>query len=137
MIQRCKNPIVAFPVIMQSFDKHLPLRREMVVGRYPDVLIYLLKTVFTQTIKISLRQESGRTGRDRHHAALAVGDVTHLARKRLVTPGAIFFFVFVHQAMGSFTVSLSCFAAATIAINAAFVSGQFRVFSPQSGLTHN
>ena len=54
MIESCKNPILPFPIIMQSLDKHLLLCREMVVPRDPDVLVDFLKTVFTQTIKICL-----------------------------------------------------------------------------------
>jgi hypothetical protein len=54
MIEGGKNPIFSFSIIMQSLDEHLLLARELVVRRYPDVLVDFLKTVFTQTIKICL-----------------------------------------------------------------------------------
>jgi hypothetical protein len=52
MIKGGKDPITPLLIIMQPFDKHFLLCREMVVARNPDVLIYLLKTVDTKTIKI-------------------------------------------------------------------------------------
>jgi hypothetical protein len=97
MIERGKNQVIPFLIIVQSFDKHLPLARETVVARYPDVLVDLLKTVFTKTIKICLRQEYGRFGSHGHHTALAIGDIAHLAGKGLMAFRAIFLFVLFHH----------------------------------------
>jgi hypothetical protein len=82
MIEGGKDPITSLPIIVQPLDKHFLLCGELVVAR-------------------------SRLGRDRHRTALAIGDVPRLTRKRLMTFRAIFFFVFFHQAIGSFTVFLS------------------------------
>ena len=54
MVERCKNPVFPFPVIMQSLDEHLLLAWELVMRRDPDVFVDFLKTVFTETVKICL-----------------------------------------------------------------------------------
>lgn len=51
MIERSKHPIPPFSIVMQPFDVHLLLRRELIMRGDPDILIDLLKTVFTQAVK--------------------------------------------------------------------------------------
>jgi hypothetical protein len=54
VIEGGKNPIIPFLVIVKPFDEHFPLRGEPVVSGNSDILIDLLKTILTKTVKISL-----------------------------------------------------------------------------------
>ncbi len=96
MLQFGKYLVVAFFVIVKSFDEHFFLRWKPVLFCRPDLFVDFLKTVFAETVKGCAGKELTGLWGQCNRAALTVKDIAHFAGEDLATFGAVFFFVFLH-----------------------------------------